>query len=252
MPKHIYNLKKDPVDTRDKLFTVKPAINMPKSADLRPQFSTIYNQGDLGSCTANAIAAVLDFIHVQDHGLPFVFPSRLFIYYFERLMEGSVDQDAGACIRDGIQVVVKEGACPETVWPYDTSKFTVKPGDDAVTAALKYQALEYVRIPFNSLLGIKQTLVDGHPLVCGIQVYDSFESDDVAKTGMVPMPNVFTEQLCGGHAVSIVGFDDAAGHFIMRNSWGEDWGDNGYFYLPYAFIANPSLTSDIWTIKKAE
>jgi C1A family cysteine protease len=95
---------------------------------------------------------------------------------------------------------------------------------------------------------MKACLASGYPFIFGFTVYDSFESDAVAKTGIVPMPSK-TELVLGGHAVMAVGYDDSKKWFIVRNSWGEDWGDKGYFYIPYDYLTNKNLASDFWTIK---
>jgi C1A family cysteine protease len=179
--------------------------------------------------------------------LPNVFtPSRLFIYYNERALEGSVDSDAGAQIRDGIKVVASEGNCPETLWPYDPTKFTEKPSPQCYTDALQHKAMLYQRLPCN-INSVKACLASGYPVVFGITLFDSFESDEVTKTGIVPMPQV-NEPCLGGHAVMIVGYDDSTHRLLVRNSWGTDWGMAGYFTLPYLYL-DPSLADDLWTIK---
>jgi len=254
MQKHIYNLRRDPPDSRDRIMLAMPFKGiLPKSVDFRADCPPIYDQGTLGSCTANAIGAALDIMHNIANGITdgFFGPSRLFIYYNERVMEGTVSEDAGACIRDGIKSVNRDGACKETTWPYDVSKFAVKPDGGCYAEAELFQAVGYQRVPVLPLM-FKSALAAGYPIAFGIQVYASFESDEVAKTGAVPMPDTRNEQLLGGHAVCAVGYDDAKQAFIIRNSWGESWGDKGYFYLPYAFVANARLTSDAWAISKAE
>jgi C1A family cysteine protease len=178
-------------------------------------------------------------------------PSRLFIYFNERVMLGTVAEDSGACIRDGIKSVNRDGACKETTWPYDISKFMVKPDGGCYTEAELFQAVSYQRVPILPMM-FKAALAAGYPIAFGIMVYESFESEGVAKTGVVPMPDTKREQCLGGHAVCAVGYDDAEQSFIVRNSWGEEWGDKGHFYLPYAFVANARLTSDAWAISKAE
>jgi len=253
MSQHIYNLQKDPPDQRDAVMMTPmvPGVVLPKSVDLRPKCPPIYDQGQLGSCTANAIGAALDTLHGATDGGVFFMPSRLFIYFGERDMEGTIDQDAGACIRDGIKFVNRDGACKETTWPYDISKFTLRPTEAAYAEAQNYQAVSYKRVPLVPLM-FKSVLASGYPVVLGISVYSSFESEAVASTGVVPMPDVRNEQLLGGHAVCVVGYDDDKKAFLVRNSWGAQWGYVGHFWLPYAFVANPNLSSDAWAILKAE
>jgi C1A family cysteine protease len=174
-------------------------------------------------------------------------PSRLFIYYNERVIEGTVKSDSGAQIRDGIKVVTKEGDCPETEWPYVITKFTNKPTAQCYKDALKYKAVQYQRVAQN-VNQMKGCLASGYPFVYGFTVYESFESKNVAKTGVVPMP-ASGEKILGGHCVLAVGYDDSQQRFLARNSWGTDWGLQGYFTVPYAYLTDPNLSSDFWTIR---
>jgi C1A family cysteine protease len=174
-------------------------------------------------------------------------PSRLFIYYCERVMEGSVDQDAGAEIRDGIKAVATTGAPPETDWPYDISKFTDKPPQKAYDDAKQDLVTSYLSVP-QDLDSLRGCLAEGYPIVFGFTVYESFEGDAVASTGVVPMPGV-SEQVLGGHCVVAVGYDDDKQQFIVRNSWGTGWGDQGYCYMPYKYLSDQNLASDFWTIR---
>jgi C1A family cysteine protease len=174
-------------------------------------------------------------------------PSRLFIYYNERVMEGTVNSDSGAQLRDGVKVVSKLGVCPETDWPYDISLFAQKPPAVAFNNAKKEQVRNYFRIPQNANQ-LKACLGEGFPFVFGFTVYDSFESPAVAKSGVLPMPQP-GEQVLGGHAVCAVGYDDSKQVCIVRNSWGRGWGMKGYFTMPYAYITDPQLASDFWTMR---
>jgi C1A family cysteine protease len=172
--------------------------------------------------------------------------SRLFIYYEERVLEGSVNYDAGAFIRDGLKVVNKKGAPLESLWPYNINQFTIQPNTAAYTDAAKRKVTGYQRcVDFNA---VKAALAAGNPVVVGFDVYASFETVQVARTGIMPYPNVSREQLLGGHAVCLVGYKDATQQFIARNSWGTSWGDRGYFYMPYRVIQDTSMSGDFWTI----
>jgi len=208
----------------------------------------VYDQGNLGSCTANAIAGAIEFDRVKQ-GLPDFTPSRLFIYFNERVMEHTVSSDSGAMIRDGIKSVNKQGACSEPEWPYDISQFTTRPSALCYQQAQLDKAVSYQRVTRN-LTQMKACLASGYPFVYGFTVYSSFESQDVAGRGIVPMPGP-DEQVLGGHAVLCCGYKDDVQRFICRNSWGTGWGINGtgYFEIPYEYLMNKGLASDFWTIR---
>jgi len=247
-----YGWVPDLPDQRDKIYSAPARIvkALPPKVDLRAQCPIVYDQGQLGSCTANAIGAALQFNQMKQGEKSFI-PSRLFIYYNERVMENSVSEDAGAMIRDGIKSVAQLGAPAEVPdWPYDIKRFRDKPSATAYTQEKKYQAVLYQRVT-QTLDQLKGCLASGFPFVFGISVYESFESAAVAKTGTVPMPKP-TEKNLGGHAILAVGYDDKSKRFIIRNSWGTDWGVNGYFTLPYAYLLNSDLSDDFWTIKLVE
>lgn len=245
--KHFYGWIKDSPDNRDLVFEPK-VTSTPVSIDLRVQCPPIYNQGELGSCTANAIAAALDFQRVRQHE-PLISPSRLFIYYNERKDDGTVKEDAGATIRESVKAVKSYGACPEVEWPYIINKFTSKPTKQAYKDALNYEDLTYRRIS-PVVNDMQSCLAGGAPFVIGISVYQSFESSEAASTGMIPMPQS-NEQLLGGHAVLCVGYE-GNGQWICRNSWGTDWGDRGYFFLPQEYLLGANLASDFWTLEQVK
>lgn len=230
-----------------------PPSKLPGQVDLRMQMpKEIYDQGPLGSCTAQALAAAFDF-NRQKQGAPFMSPSRLFIYWNERDLIGTTESDSGAMLRDGIKVLVKLGTPRETVWPYDIKKFTRKPSPTAYIEAEKSQALTYQRImrPEGSYTDMLLCLNEGFPFVTGFTLYQSFESPEVQRTGVVPMPKMH-ERALGGHAVVVVGYDQQKQQFICRNSWGNAWGDDGHCYMPFEYLANPNLASDQWTIRSIE
>ena len=246
-----YGWKPDLPDHRDFTYSVKRTLTtLPEKVDLRPNCPPVYDQGELGSCTGNAIAGAIEFEQIKKKDpKPFI-PSRLFIYYNERLLEGTVNQDSGAQIRDGMKTVNLQGACTEKTWPYVISKFKNKPATKAYTEALNYQTKVYSRVN-QDLNSLKGCLASGDPFVFGFSVYESFESDEVAQTGIVPMPTT-TESPLGGHAVLCVGYDNKTKRFIVRNSWGSNWGIKGYFTIPYEYLTNPNLASDFWVIKDVE
>jgi len=245
-----YGWTPDLPDQRDKIYTVPARVigALPPSVDLRGQCPAVVDQGELGSCTANAIAGALEFNQMKQKIADVFPPSRLFIYYNERVIEHSVNEDAGAMIRDGIKSVSKQGACHEPLWPYDISQFKTKPSAAAYKDGLKHPAILYQRLT-QTLDQLKGCLAAGFPFVFGFTVYESFEGQAVAKSGKVPMPKSKEKQL-GGHAVLGVGYDDASKRFIVRNSWGTSWGMAGYFTIPYAYLTDSNLADDFWTIKQ--
>jgi C1A family cysteine protease len=236
-------------DQRDHLYAAASAIlaKLPPKKDLRSGCPPVYDQGQLGSCTANAIAGAVQFDQ-KNQSLPIFAPSRLFVYYNERDAEGSVSSDSGAAIRDGIKSIVNLGVCPESEWPYDIQKFADKPTPKCYQDALKCTAIGYQRLVSTNLNQLKGCIASGYPFVFGFTVYDGFESPDVAKTGVLNMPGP-AEKVQGGHAVLAVGYDDSSQRFTVRNSWGSDWGIKGYFTMPYAYMTSASLTDDFWTVR---
>ncbi len=245
-----YGWVPDLPDQRDLLYgAVRPVpVALPPAVDLRPMCSAVENQGALGSCTGNALAGALEFLERKDK-VPFVNVSRLFIYYNERVIEHSTKSDSGAMLRDGIKTLAKQGVCSEKKWPYIVSKFTIKPSTTCYKEALQHQITSYRRIV--TLDEMRACLAEGYPFVFGFAVYESFESQQVAKTGVVPMPKPSERQL-GGHAVLAVGYNDAQERVLVRNSWGTDWGMKGYFTMPYAYVADRNLSDDFWTIRRGE
>ncbi len=235
-------------DHRDHIFAAPTPVlaQLPPSVDLRGHCpKTIYDQGQLGSCTANAIGAAFEYDLIKQELLDFT-PSRLFIYYNERRMEGTVDNDSGAMIRDGVKSVAKQGVCAEDRWPYEIAKFTARPADRCYRDALANRAVAYQRVP-QTLNQLRGCLAAGFPFVFGFTVYESFESAEVARTGVANLPGS-GETVLGGHAVLAVGYDDDATRFLVRNSWGSEWGQGGYFTLPYTYLTERNLSSDFWMI----
>lgn len=238
-----YPVVKDSHDHRDVHLSYYEGAHYPTKASLRDKMSPVVDQGELGSCTANAMASGLREYLELKAGKPLTRLSRLYLYWHERQVEGTIDEDAGAEIRDGMRILQKIGVCREDLCPYDISKFTEAPSAEAEQEAKDFKIAGYHRV--TSLGGIKYAITHGLPIVIGIQVYASFESEEVAQTGMVPMPQQ-GEECLGGHAVLIVGYDDEKQLLEVRNSWGEGWGDKGYFYLPYDFLAQ-GYVMDMWT-----
>lgn len=238
-------------DHRDLKYVHDKAITAPVlHVDLRgPFMPPPYDQSDLGSCTGNAISGAVEF-EQRKQGLVDFLPSRLFIYYGERALEGTVGSDSGAMIRDGFKVLNSLGVCEDHFWPYDTWKlrWNLKPTAASYRFALRHKSIQYLSLDNTNLASLKSCLASGYPFVFGFSVYDSFEGDQIAKDGILNLP-LPSESLLGGHAVLCVGYDDATQRFLVRNSWGPDWGMNGYFTIPYTYLTNPDLADDFWTLR---
>lgn len=248
-----YGWRKDSLDARDKKYRLAPptSFNFPPIIDLRPGCPSLPEQGQLGSCTGHGVAFAIHFeMMLQNFLNPFL-PSRLLIYYMERVLEGTIASDAGAEIRDGIKCVATQGVTSELDWPYDVAKFAVKPPDQAFLNAQTFNALTSTTVLYQKidqdLNHLKGCLSSGYPFVFGFSVFESFESDAVARTGMVPMPAAH-EDLVGGHCVCAVGYDNSKQAFLCANWWGKDWGMDGFFYLPYDFITDADYANDFWKI----
>jgi C1A family cysteine protease len=257
-----YGWHPDLPDHRDLVYAVPAHVTaapIPSLVDLRPQCPPVYNQLQLGSCTANAIAGAIQFEQMKQN-LPVFAPSRLLIYYNERVMEHTVTLDHGAQIRDGIKSVAQQGVCPETMWPYSDQNngdnpcpacpYAKKPTPACYTNAAGHKVTTYQRLT-PTLDNLKGCLASGYPFVFGFTVYTAFESKQMASTGILDMPGP-KEKVMGGHAVMCVGYDDSTQHFIVRNSWGVDWGLKGYFMMPYDYLTNSNLADDFWTIRMVE
>jgi C1A family cysteine protease len=249
----IYNHKKGLPDPRDLKFSVMLRMsakqNLPIVLDLRtlnPKLIPgVLDQGSLGSCTANACSNALRYLLRKEKVKDWQ-PSRLYIYWYTRFLEGTVNEDSGAYIRTTMTAVHTYGACDEKILPYNINKFKNKPSNSATRAATPHtRDFKYLSVD-PTLLAIRQCLHAGFPIIFGMEVYESFETEHVTTTGIVPMPNKAIEELLGGHAVTLFGYDDTKKQFIVMNSWGASWGDKGYFYLPYDYLP---YMSDLWTMK---
>lgn len=206
------------------------------------------NQGDLGACTAHAITAALRWHIRKMGGKPDAPLSRLQLYFDERAAEGTADEDAGAEIRTGIKCVKKNGVSYEDAWPYDVKRFTRKPPADLYERTQLFGSLTYERVAV-SVTGLKTALASGFPVVIGVSLYESFESEEVEKTGIVPMPDPENEGISGGHCMYAVGYGQKPGYFTVANSWSEEWGDKGYCYIPEKYLGSPNLGDDYWVVK---
>lgn len=247
-----YGWKPSKPDFRDFKFTPEPRVltTLPPSVSpITKPFIPAYNQAELGSCTANGGGRLIQYVW-KTQGDAWPIPSRLFIYYYERVLEGTINEDSGAAVRDCFKAVNRWGVCPEKLWWYDINKFTIRPDRRARKAALDNIATSYYSVS-NDLAHIKTALASGHPVVGGFTVFSSFESDIVAKTGIMPMPRK-NESAVGGHCVVWDGYQDdssfaGGGYFWCANSWDIDWGIDGWFKMPYANLVN---CDDFWVLLK--
>lgn len=246
----------DMPDIRDLLFKSEGIIRkkktFPSNVDLRnhPDMPPIYDQEELGSCTANAVGAICDFEYGNGNiDQSAYFPSRLFLYYVTRSLEGTVDVDAGATIRNTIKASNEFGIPREGSWPYIISKFKATPLPDVFDEALYYQALEYRRVS-QRINDLKECLYLENLIAFGISVYEGLYN--ITKEDPILTIPDRSQPLLGGHALVLVGYDDRIQSFIVRNSWGSEWGENGYFYIPYSYVMNAQLSMDFWTISLVE
>ena len=243
-----YGWKPDAHDPRDLRYAPPPHLlrALPPAVDLRRHCPAAYDQLSLNSCVANAVAAALEFEQVRQ-GERKATPSRLFLYYNARVLEGLTKQNHGVQIRYGIKAVAKQGACEEIHWPYHVHHFAKQPPKKLYAAARQHRAMRYFRMR-RSLEHLHACLAEGYPFIFGMSVYSQFESARVRRTGTVALPGKH-EKRVGGHAVLAVGYSHARRRFLVRNSWGQDWGQGGYFTIPYGFLKDPRLAKNFWTIR---
>lgn len=241
------NWRPDLPDFRDRVFAPRKVAlsKLPQVKDLRTVCSPVEDQGSLGSCTGNAIAGAIELLDLKRRQAVTDI-SRLFVYYCERVYIDAVREDSGAYIRDGIKAIRVTGAAAETLWPYNVSRFAVKPPKVAYDDAAKRKFGSYQRIV--SLDDMVRCLAEGYPFVFGFSVFTAFMSEQVARNGRLQLPKKGeTEE--GGHAVLAVGYSLKSRRFVVRNSWGRGWGLKGYFTMPFDYLADRNLSDDMWTIR---
>lgn len=223
--------------------------NLPTRASVRGEWGEIMDQGELGSCVANSVCGCIRFVRRKE-GLSVYDPSRLYNYYYGRKVEGfPLNEDTGLYIRSGYKSVAHYSVCSEKTWPYAVRRFTQEPTMYARNAAANHKTFSYFSIP-HDLKMLKKCIADGYPISFGFTVFSSFMTTATARTGYVPVPNQYREEILGGHCMTIVGYDDTQQHFIVANSWGKDWGENGYCYFPYEFMMDFENVSDFWTARR--
>lgn len=234
-----------------KLYSNDP---LPSKVDFREKYKVqIYNQGSTNSCTANALGtayAIRTIVDKKAHNP--IYLSRLFIYYNERKKINQTNQDQGAFIKDGVKTLKEQGGCLESLYPFDITKVLATPPPNCYIEALNHTSESAEMDPSDYVNQFKIALSKDIPVICGVMVYQSFQTNEVGKTGIIPYPDINKEKLEGGHAICIIGYDDSKSMFIFQNSWDTVWGDQGYGYIPYSYIANPFLTADCHILTDTE
>jgi C1A family cysteine protease len=263
MPRSTY-LTPAQVSRKITLHAKKPRISAPFGVKLPSQFSLRdkcpipYDQGQIGSCTANAFCGAYKLLSGNTWE-----PSRRYFYYYERLAEDPNHNpadltDSGGDVEDGAQFVEQNGICSEALCPYDPANINTPPSAEADADASQHKIQSYANIPIDNklLTTIKHSLTTGNPVLIGIQVYNSFESSKTAQTGIVTLPhpvrygdpNDSRDPYMGGHEMLCVGYDDHKKLVTVLNSWGSSWGDGGFCYIPYSYLTNKNLAIEFATI----
>ncbi len=259
--------KVKPMLTKIKKTPLSLSSSIPAKIDLRNLCSPVEDQEDIGSCTAQAGVGLIEYFENRAYN-KFLDASRLFLYKVTRnylQMEG----DTGAFLRSTIAAMALFGVPPEKYWPYNTLDFDIEPPGFCYSFAQNYKSIKYFRLDLlspsdsNILQRIRKFLSIGFPAMFGFTVFDSIEQAD-KNEGQIPFPNAETDKVAGGHAVVAVGYDDkkeikhekskqkSTGAFLIRNSWGTNWGEDGYGWLPYDYLLKWNLASDWWTLIKQD
>jgi C1A family cysteine protease len=241
-----FKVRADPVDWRDRYYDFARIESPRERVDLRPWASPVENQDHLGSCVGQAVVGAYELLLNKADATKFTDLSRLFVYYNARLLDNSTNEDVGAFVRDGIKAIEKYGVCSEQIWPYLVERFAYAPSiqsyEDARTRLIKkYYRLKNVKDMIDALNA-------DLPVVTSFNVYDSFDELEYSRNHILPMPRA-SENLVGGHAITFVGYDLSKKLFIARNSFGEDWGDRGYFLVPFDYAEKDFMDSWIFDIQ---
>ncbi|MBN2825997.1 MAG: hypothetical protein JXQ76_11770 [Campylobacterales bacterium] len=249
-----YNYKKPNDDVKKYVKKSNQKRDLPKRVDLRSLMTPIENQGETNSCVANAVAGAYEYLakqHLQrDYDV-----SRMFIYYNARYLEADDEndiEDEGSYIQRAIEGLQEYGACSEEMYPYDEELVNEEPYQEAYDEAGEF-LVEDTQLVETDLSTWKQCLADGNPIIFALNLFQSF--DKQPKKGVIPKPSSKESNrgAHGAHAMLAVGYSDVDRVFIVRNSWGERWGDSGYCYIPYDYLMDEEHNhGDSWIIKQLE
>lgn len=241
----MFIIKKDRIDHRDMIYSFKKDVPLKQYVDLRPYASAIEDQLHLGSCVGQAVVGAYELMIRKLYIDQFIDLSRLFVYYNARALDNSVDEDVGSYTRDGVKALHKWGVCSENIWPYLIDRFAESPSIAAYEDALTRTISNYYRlITVDDML---QALNQEYPVVTSMNVYNTFYDLSIPGESLLKMPTEF-DDIVGGHAVVFVGYDLNNKTFIVRNSFGESWGLNGYFFVPFEYVKNDFMDSWIFDI----
>jgi len=241
--------------------------DLPGAVDLRTRVAAtdwpVWDQLGLPSCTAHAVAGAALFEMAVAKRTPLFQPSRLFLYYCERVLDKDVSAAVDSYVRDGMQVLMDHGVCADAsapdvpadaVWKYDPAAFATKPPAACFAFARRHVGFNPMRVA-EKLEHLRGRLAQGHPFTICISMFASFESPATKATGDVPMPTAAERAgRSTGHAMAVVGYDDAKKLFLVRNSMGTTWGQGGYGTMPYDYVLDPVLSDQysFWTLKLEE
>lgn len=258
--KYYYGWKPSLPDIRDERYQWKPPTRIlaalpPKWNLVDPlppaPFTPAWDQGAEGSCGPHTAAGDILFSQlIQQHLSAHAMPSRRFIYYITQMVMGTLGQDSGVTNRDLLKALARYGYCDESICPYVPGQYrNFKPSAEAFTQAAERKIIEYNPVAQN-LDDMRACIASGDPFIFGFSVYNSMETAEVARTGVVPFPRN-TDYVVGGHDVLLVAYNDASQQFMFRNSWSPQWGVQGYGFIPYSYATHPRLAQDFWTVRKA-
>jgi len=226
------------------------SAEVPRQIDLRSSCTAVEDQGQIGSCTANACVGALEYLYAKRDGqAPEL--SRLFVYYNTRRLKGTLHLDSGAAVSEAMAAVLAFGACRSELWPYNPALLSAEPAPQAYQDGRKHEAIQYARVA--GIDGAIQALAQGYPVVFGTIIPQRCY-DTAASTGVIPETTADERRArpSGGHCMLIVGYDLDRKVFHIRNSWGSDWGKGGYCEFPFEEVAWSCPEDSFWMLTELE